>query len=443
MSSRGYHQALLISSVLGLLAGFGQPAFPAENTSRTKTLRWMGHWKGEGPREQLVRDVLEEFSFLHQDLDIKFSFAADLLPEKSQAAAAQYIASMIQSGTLEWDVIWLDQLIYRQVAGLLNDPDWGAKHLVDFNNNDKIVRAHRSCVTDQPENSLQTTGGLLTGPYIEGYVYALYYNREVAEALKIDIPEKEMRARTMLRIARRVKAHNQTAQEPVALISLVNGSGGLERMAYNLYLSTPPEERENDGLAAIRRVRRFFKELGKMEPLRGVEAGQTWPDAMQALMENRTLFIADATWRSSSLQAAYPDQLHKIGIAQMPGFGQQYHYIGGFLPAWAVLKNAPGREAGIRLMEYWCRPEIIEKWERYTRCPSGLRSGLYDAEYSRDQLTEYQRRLSRGRTFCPDLFLLPTPRPPIAELFPELQALLLNKKSTEPLLKPETPHETH
>jgi ABC-type glycerol-3-phosphate transport system substrate-binding protein len=415
---------LLILSSLGLFLLFAQKAIPEE--AGPHGLRWMGHWKGEGGREQLVREVLEDFSFLHPDLEIEFAFAADVLPQKSHQAAAQYIADMLRSGTLRWDVIWLDPHIYQRVARLLKDPNWGARHLVDFKTIEPVLRAQRPCIINGTKGGLETTGGLLTGPYLEGAVYALYYNRELAETLHLHIPEQEMRARTMLEIARRVQQYNQTAGEPIALLSTVTGSGGIERMAYNLYLSTAPAERLNDGTAAVEAVRRFFEELGQTEPLRGTEAEQTWPEAMQALMDNRILFIADATWRSSSLQAAFPDQMHKIGIAQMPGFGPQHHYAGSFLPVWAVLKNAAGRKAGIQLMEYWCRPEIVEKWERLTRCPSGLKDGRYDAEYARDRLSEYQRRLTADRTYQQDIFLLPAPRPLITDLFPQLRALLLN-----------------
>ena len=93
----------------------------------------MGHWKGEGRRELLVREVLDEFSFLHSDVEVQLTFASDLMPGTYQKGAAELIAGMIRNGEYTFDVIWLDPLTYTNyVAEDLGDPDWGRKYLVDF-----------------------------------------------------------------------------------------------------------------------------------------------------------------------------------------------------------------------------------------------------------------------------------------------------------------------
>ncbi|HKL22670.1 MAG TPA: hypothetical protein VJ904_12760, partial [Tichowtungia sp.] len=58
-------------AALLLCTGSGQ----AEDPSARQQLRWMGHWKNRGLREQLVREVRDEFQFLHQDTDIHLTFA--------------------------------------------------------------------------------------------------------------------------------------------------------------------------------------------------------------------------------------------------------------------------------------------------------------------------------------------------------------------------------
>ncbi|MCC7299937.1 MAG: hypothetical protein IT583_02530, partial [Verrucomicrobia bacterium] len=52
------------------------------------TLRWIGHWKGEGLREKLVREVLDDFTFENQDIEVQLAFAADIFPERSVQAEA-------------------------------------------------------------------------------------------------------------------------------------------------------------------------------------------------------------------------------------------------------------------------------------------------------------------------------------------------------------------
>ncbi len=389
----------------------------------------MGHWKGEGLREQLVREVLEDFSFLNQDIQIEFAFAADVLPEKSPAAAAELIARMVRTGTIEWDVVWLDATIYRRVAKLLDDPGWGAKHLVDFFGNPAVEQAHKPFLF-QENTHCRNTGSILTGPYIEGFFYLMIYNPSLAQRLGLEIREEEMTAADLLGYARRLDEYNRTAAEPVDLLALFANSGSLQRLAYNLFLSCPPEELAGNAEPAIARVLQTFEQLGRCESVRGMDVTRDWEAASRMFMADRALFIADATWRCNMLTAAYPDISRKAAPAQMPGFGPQRYCIGGFIPTWAVMKNSPARAAGIRLMEFWSRPEIAEKWERYTKNPSGLRGGVYDPEYRQDALAIYQRRLSRGRTFRPDLFLEQDEVPPPIMAYSAFLLPLLRQETT-------------
>lgn len=362
------------------------------------TLRWMGHWKNEGRREQLVLDVLEEFRFTHPQIDVTFRFSADILPEKNQKAAGGYISKMIRSGNPEWDVIWLDPLIYYYVAEELDDWDWGRKHLVDFSEIEGFRECHKPFLVDGPD-AHRHTAGIFPGPYIEGFYYALWYNKELADSLGITVREDGMTAEELLGYMKQIHARNQEGGEPIAAFVDFKGTGSLFRLFYSLMLSASHGDasRSNDVdmEAAVARTVDFFKKMGKIRPPAPVLTAGPWPEAAHALINGRALFFSDATWRYAAFEKVDPEGLKRLRLAQMPEFaGGCRHTIGGYISTWAVLKHAPGRDAGIELMKYWCQPSIAGRWIRDTKCPTGLKGSLYDPRYGKDVLADYQRRLT-------------------------------------------------
>ncbi|MDF7822958.1 ABC transporter substrate-binding protein [Pontiellaceae bacterium B12227] len=372
-----------------------------------QTLRWMGHWKDEGAREKLVHEVREEFSFRHPEIDLQFKFAKDILPEKSQYAAAAYIAEMIRSGNLEWDVIWLDPLIYTEVAIELDDWNWGHKHLVNFLTVPEVMANHQPILVGSSD-AHKYTAGLFPGPYIEGFFYAAWYNKQTADKLGIRIREEGMTTEDLLNYVKKVHAHNQTAEKPITAFLDFGGSGATLRLFYNLLLSCQfTDHYQPDQAATLARIRALFKELGRYEPLKpGLVTGK-WPEAARSLLEGKALLYFDATWRYNAFEQVDSKGLEHLRLAQLPEFGGHGHSIGGYISTWAVLKNAPGSEAGVELMKYWSRPEIAERWVRYTKSPTGLKGNLYDPRYGLDTHAYFQRRISsmsRHRVAAPIMF---------------------------------------
>lgn len=382
----------------------------------------MGHWKGEGLREQLVREVLDDFQFQNQDLDITFEFSADILPKKSTRDQADFIANTIRSGEVPWDVIWLDTSIYREVSVQLNDPNWGQKYLVDFSTISGFKETQKPFLVEGPD-AFEKTGGIFAGPYIEGFFYALWYNTVVAEKLGLSIHEEEMTATDLLSYAKKVNEYNQTAAVPVSTFVDFEQAGSIARMAYNLYLSAP----QTNDTDKIRQVLGTFESLSHLNPFFDNTETNTWQDAADRLMSDEALFLIEPTWRYNMLQRDNPGLLAKLRLAQLPGYGEQSFFVGGYTPVWAVMKNSPNRDAAVKLMRFWSRPEIAEKWVRYTKNPTGLAGNLYDPEYGNDLFAKYQRKLAAGRTLRPDLFALKQGECPASQIFSNLYPILHGK----------------
>ena len=381
--------------------------------NNSQTLRWMGHWKNEGFREQLVLETLENFRFVHQDIHVTFEFATDLLPEKSQICQASNIVSMIHSGNIEWDVIWLDPYIYAEVAAQLDDPQWGEQYLFDFSTVPSIRNAHRPDLLHNP-SFCQSTGGILTGPCIEGFVYCMWYNTQTAKTLGVTIPEEDMTFDELIECLQRINTYNQSATVPIYAFSSFRQSGSLARLAHNLLTSILPESPTDDEiLQAQKRTLEAIEQIVRLCP---PQEDAPWNDAVDQLADDQALFLIDSTWRYNALKQYSETLPNKIRPAQVPGFQKQSHYCGGFIPAWALFKNSPARDAGIELMKFWCRPAVIEKWVRGTKNPSGITGSLYDPVYGNDPFALYQQHLLDGRSMVPDLFMNPKENGPAWDL---------------------------
>jgi hypothetical protein len=257
------HFLTLAFCLTALLRADDQPSTPLQ------TLHWMGHWKGEGLREQLVCEVLDDFSFENKE-------------------------------------------------------------------------THKPFLVEGPD-AFKETGGVFTGPYIEGFFYALWYNTAVAQKLGLSIREEGMTADDLLSYARQVNEYNRTADVPISMFVDFQNSGSFPRMAYNLHLSSTKsgDDRKN------RQVLDTFEALGHLNPLLYSEKTNTWIDAENLLNNDKALFLIDPTWRYSMLQKNRPELLRKLRLAQMPGFGKQDFYAGGFISVWAVMKNSPNRDTAI------------------------------------------------------------------------------------------------
>jgi ABC-type glycerol-3-phosphate transport system substrate-binding protein len=387
--------------------------------SARRQLRWMGHWEDRGLREQLVHEVRDEFQFLHQDVDIEMAFPVEIMGERGKIITGKYIAEMIRSGRMDWDVVWMDPTIYQATAAELNDPDWGKKHLVDFSQFPDIKAAHQSFLVEGPDCH-RGTGGVFVGPYIEGLYTYLWYNKTVADKLGLEIKEMEMSADDFLGYLERVKEYNRTAEVPVSACAIFGWPSSLGRLAYNLYLSehlAHPEKPDDEILA---RILRFFESMSACDPLLN-NMRVSNPEAFQhnaaLIAEDKALFMIEPSWNYTNLARNFPNLMNKLRPAQLPGFEKQPFFVGGFIPTWAVMKNSPARDLGIDLMRFWCSPEIAQKWVRYAKSPTGLSGNLYDSEYGMDPFARFYKKLVSGRTIQTDVAFLKTEENPLFSIW--------------------------
>jgi len=206
-------------------------------TSQTeKRLNWIGHWLGEHNRETLVREIKSDFELMNPDIDVNLKFPSQIMGLRSKHEEAKLIVNMIKTGNIEWDIIWLDVKSYQYVAEELNDPGWAEKHLVNFEEVPGFKETQKSFIINDPVYKYQT-GGIIVGPYIEGYFNVIYYNKNLAEKMGIDIKLDGMTFDDLLGYVKHVYGYNQEHNTNIAAFYESKDWTTLEMLFQNLVKS--------------------------------------------------------------------------------------------------------------------------------------------------------------------------------------------------------------
>lgn len=342
------------------------------------TVNWIGHWKGEDRREDWVRNVAQEFVRNNPDVRVNLSFAQDIVGEKNKRKSAEHVADMILQGRCDWDVIWLDDFIYSFVAGILKDPLWGRKHLVDFEQVPGFKETHKSFIFQNPAYRNQT-GGMIVGPYVEGYLYVLWYNQKLADLLGVKVKEDGMTFDDFLSYVVRVREYNKANQTSYAAIFESNDWIMCQNIFQSLLKSefaniadANAESRSAAKLAALRKTLEAFQELGTHRPLIRAHDTRVWFETRGEVLDDKALFYPHGTWMFSHWAGLDHARMGKMLPALLPTFRPVNHSLGGFLPTWAVLRNAPNRDVGIRLLLSMCQVRFAEMWVEYTKSPTAI-----------------------------------------------------------------------
>ncbi|MBD3242718.1 MAG: extracellular solute-binding protein [Chitinivibrionales bacterium] len=408
------------------------PALQLPSTGHT-TVRWMGHWLHNDLRDSLFREVAREFAFLHPELNLHVRFPPEIMGHRSKVTTARYIADCIRGDSLRWDILWMDDHIYSNVADELGDNEWARKHLVDFEQVPGFVEAHKPFIVSDPTYRHQT-GGILVGPYVEGYYLALWYNDSIATRLGIAVKQRGMTFDDLLGYAAAVHAHNNAKGDSVALFyesvdwftlemlfqSLVKSHIGDYGEATRADAYTP---RKRD---ALRAGLECFEALGRYRPLIESHDRNRWVDTRHLVLNDEALFYCHGTWMYNLWREIDKQRMTRMVPAELPVLRPVDFALGGYIPSFAVNRHSPVREQAIDVLMWWCRPEVAEKWVSYTKNPTGLRGNVVTSTLGDDVYGRFQSYMTtryRGRVhYTADAgYLLGAAN---ASLFSELNGLL-------------------
>jgi len=415
--------------------------------SETKQLNWIGHWKGEDKREDLVNEVKKEFEFLHPDVRVNFLYNTDIETEGDNYKwkTAYTIVEMIRTGNIKWDVIFLDIIVYNYVAELLNDPLWGFEHLVDFSTVPGFLQTQKKFIINDPFYKKQT-GGIFVGPYIEGYFFFFCQNKKLARKTGIEIRERNMKVEDLLTYARQLSEYNKKNNTSIPLIRMGIWNR-IESLFGNIFTSQfdKPEIAIEQSFSK-KKEKAFldtlltFEKLSQFQPIINSDwKTLQWDEWKNGFLEDKGLLIIGGSFMYNHFKASGPEKYKMVGPVEYPVVNKSNGLIGNYTPVFAVMKNSPNKKAAINLIMLWSEPKVAEKWVSYTRNPTGIRGHLdepvfkavTDDVYSRfvTDMTEQYSSLPM-RYYQQPVYVFGKDNPVTASEFRENLLLILEGKQT-------------
>ena len=383
MSIKQYFQLILV--LLTFCTFTSLPAW-----SETKQLNWIGHWKGEEKRQDLVNEVKKEFEFLHPDVRINLLYNKDIETEGDNFKwkTAYIIVEMVRTGNINWDVIFLDIIVYNYVAELLNDPLWGAKHLVDFSTVPGFLQTQKKFIINDPFYKKQT-GGIFVGPYIEGYFFFFCQNKKLARKTGIEIRERNMKVEDLLTYAKQLSEYNKKNNTSIPLIRM-----GIWNRIESLFGNIFTSQFDNPEIAieqsfSKKKEKAFldtlliFEKLSHYQPIINSDwKTLQWDEWKNGFLEGKGLLITGGSFMYNHFKVAGPEKYKIVGPVEYPAVNKSKGLVGNYTPVFAVMKNSPNKKAAIDLIMLWSEPKVAEKWVSYTRNPTGIRGNLDDPVFN-------------------------------------------------------------
>ncbi len=356
-----------------------------QNLQQVK-IRWLGQWYNEGRKETLIREMAREFEFLNQDIDVELLFPYQMVKIDSSAdpfrRVADTILSWVQDDRWPFDIFVCDKWFYEDVANVSGDDFWGEKHLVDFKNEKWFKDAHKDYVLNSPEY-IGNFGNIAPGAFIEGAWDLLFVSSEVENKLGIKAKDIDMSMDDFIEYARIVHQYNQSHSDKITFCATNYKS--LEFLISHIILTEIGDVRRSSSgeqLAAISNVYKKLELLSKYNP---VEQYHVYANDRE-LKHDKALFHLHSTWVTMFWQRSNPEGeklMRPCEFPSMPGKKAQA-YAGTYNAIFAIPKKAKNKEAAIRFMKYMSTVDIAEKWEQYSKCPTGLNSRISVNEFGTD-----------------------------------------------------------
>jgi ABC-type glycerol-3-phosphate transport system substrate-binding protein len=387
---------LLTSSCKSKINVDGGKALTSENTIK---LNWIGHWYGEGNREKLVREIANEFEFTNQNVAVNLKFPHEVY-FKDDPSEIDFIIKQIQMSQSEWDIIRLKDHYYT-IAGMLQNPNWGEKYLVDLSQYPEFVKTQQSFVFDPLIKS--QNGTISPGPFNEGFYWAVWFNDSLAKKIGITVKQYDMTIDDFIGYIKAVSEYNKANNTHIA--GILENKDWITSEVLQVYLSFSAMGSYNEimnteltpvKLAALEKSYKALEELSKYKPIIRSRKDVGWPTQyLQYALNDSCLFFFNGSWMYNMFNGMDKLKMKKILPCELPVFESCDTYIGGYKACWAIPKNAPHKEAAIKMFLYWSRPEVAEKWSRYTKCPTGVKGSLTTSSFGFDPYETFEYTVSK------------------------------------------------
>lgn len=363
-------------------------------------VNWVGHWQNEGKRQKLVDEVASEYEFLNQEIKVNLKYMDSIMLGATDAMEIELIAKEATSPNPRFDIIRVKDY-YSRVANYLNDPEWTKKYLVDFSEDPDFKATHQEFLLNDEYKA--DNGGITVGPYNEGFYWAVWYNKEVADKMGIKVKSLGMTSDDFIGYVKQAHEYNLKNNTSIAPIFNARDWLTLDVLVSQLFYSIIGDvdkikntEYNPAKIKALEKVIAVFDEIGKYESSFKDRSKYGWWPSLSVPLDGECLFYIQGSWMYNIWENIDATKVRKMYPAEIPTMdGTAPCYPGGFKACWAVLKNAKHKEEAIKLLKYWTSPQISESWVRYTKCPTGIKGNLAQVSLGLDQFEDFQYQLSK------------------------------------------------
>lgn len=353
-----------------------------------KDINMQGHWKDEDLRENFVLETIKEFEVRNPDLNLNLKWNKDF--EGGRKGALNAIVDQIKNGEIKWDIIWLEPFYYQEIASALGDKDWGKKYLVDFEKVTGFADSQKSFILSNPQYR-NHMNGILTGPYIEGFYQPFFYNKKLTDMMGISIKEKGMTYNDLLGYFKAVDDYNKKNGTNIPILyesGDYKGGIGYASSTWNIFQSlfrsefSDLKELENlnyseEKMVALKKTLYSIEELSKYKPLIKGWKNLNWFETRDYVLNDKAVFtVCGASWMFSHWHGIDADKTKKMVPVEMPVYREVNHYMGGYNPMFAVMKDSPVVKEATDLLMSFSTANSAEKWIRYAKAPSGVKGNI-------------------------------------------------------------------
>jgi hypothetical protein len=370
----------------------------SDQTSKT-TVNFIGHWYGEGLREDLVKNISREYEFENQHVKVNMKFPEEVYYTRDDFYSNQkFVSKIIYEEKPEWDIIRINGQ-YNEVVEMTGDPDWPRKCLVDFSQ----IEEFRNGIIPEllTEKTKALWNGIIPGPFIEGQYWTLWTNKKVAQKVGIEVKQIGMTIDDFLGYLKAVNNYNVShpndkitaffnCKDWPTIITL-----GVQLFASNFDNPTDflNAELTPDRLVAWEKTLQAVEQMAQYKPLNENWRNLKWDNSKVTMLEGQTLFLMNGSWMYNIWQNIDNSKVTDCMPTEVPVFKKTELYPANYNVSWGVLKNAPHREEAIKFMLAMNKPNTSEMWVRYTKSPSGIKGNLTGLSFGSDQFENFSSHI--------------------------------------------------
>lgn len=230
----------------------------------------------------------------------------------------------------------------------------------------------------------------MPGAYIEGVWNVMYVSSVVEKKVGVTAKRHDMTFDDFTSYAKAVYDYNQSHSDKITFLFLPRTATIINQLAMSL-LGKDSTMNRQEGLAILEQT---YSEMEKIVPYKPLEKYITSKNDKD-IFPGKTFFTFNPSWISLIWQSRDPEGEKVMHPCEMPSFGdgKATCYSGLYNAVFVVPKNAKNKEGAIKLMKFICSQETAEKWEKYSKCPTGIKSKAVYSELATSEINKFSQHI--------------------------------------------------